>query len=133
MVKLFGSYDTAFGLTTGIAFIFQTGRPITELGNIPGYGNRERLLSPRGAYGRTDSITTVDLHSEYRIGIGKTSQQISVGMDVFNVFNAQSVVAVYESSEIGNRTYTPAPGHDFLKPIQYQYPRSFQFFLKYTF
>ena len=91
MVKLFGSYQLLSNLNTGVAFYFQTGRPITALINVVDYG--DFLLSPRGELGRTDSVTSVDIHADYAIPIFR-KQQISVGLDIFNVFNSQALTDV---------------------------------------
>jgi hypothetical protein len=133
-MKLFASYQWDMGLNTGLSFTFSGGRPITELGAIPRYGNNERLLTPRGALGRTDSIVTLDLHADYAIRISKGGQRISLGLDVFNLFNSQSVIAVVQNSEIQNpNSYTAFPGLDFLSPALYQEPRSIRFILRYSF
>jgi len=130
--KLFGSYRWDLGWSAGLAFNYASGRPITELGAIPLYQlGRERLLTSRGALGRTDDIATVDLRAEYdfRLGGGHT---IAVGVDVFNAFDAAAVTTVSESSEITNATLEPDPNADFLKPTSFQAARSIRFMVKYS-
>ena len=114
-----------------MAFNYASGRPITELGAIPYYGSEERLLSPRGALGRIDSITTLDLRAAYDLRLGG-SQTIVLGVDIFNVFDAQAVTSVVENSEIDNFTLEPEPNGDFLRPAAYQTPRSIRLVVKYS-
>lgn len=131
IVKVFGSYQWENRLNTGLGFNFSTGIPITELGAIPFYGNDERLLTARGALGRTDNIATLDLHADYPLNIGNGS--INFGVDVFNLFNSQNAVDLVQNSQKDNRTYNPRPNPDFLQPLRFQDPRQIRFLVKYTF
>ena len=108
MVKLFGSYQLLSNLNTGIAFYFQTGRPITPIIGVIDYG--EFLYAPRGDLGRTDSVTSVDIHADYAIPIFR-KQQISVGLDIFNVFNAQALTSIDQlaGESFYRRSYERAP------------------------
>lgn len=133
IVKVFSSYHWNNGLTTGLGMNFYTGTPITELGAIPFYGSQERLLSPRGGFGRTDNIFDLDLHADYMLNLGGGSQKLALGMDVFNIFNEQSMVTVVENSQKDNRTYNPRPNPDFLSPNLYEDARTVRFFVKYSF
>lgn len=132
MVKLFGSYQLLSNLNTGVAFYFQTGRPITRLVDVVDYGIF--LLSPRGDLGRTDSVTSVDVHADYAIPIFR-KQQVSVGMDIFNVFNVQAVTSVEElGGEVFADDLTNVVTYDyFLGPLDYQPSRTIRFVLRYSF
>jgi hypothetical protein len=133
-VKLFGSYRWASGWNAGLAFGYASGRPITELGAMPwsvAAYSRERVLSPRGAFGRTDSITTLDLRAVYDLRLG-ADQTLSLGVDIFNALNAQAAKTVAENSELGNSTIEPDENADFLRPTSYQAPRSIRFVVKYS-
>jgi hypothetical protein len=131
-VKLFASYDFELGLNTGLAFNYSSGRPLTELGAVPFYGSRERVITPRGSFGLGDDIVTLDVRAEYELRLGG-SRAISFGVDVFNVFDAQGATDVVPNSEIDNRTFEPDPNADFLKPAAYQNPRTTRFVIRYSF
>ncbi len=131
--RVFSSYAFDLGLTVGAGFTLNTGNPISNLGAIPFYGSRERVLEPRGSEGRTDTITTFDVHADYAWRIGGGEQQITFGIDAFNLFNTQNALYVVQNSEIDNRTYTPDPNPDFLFPSQFQDPRVVRFLVKYSF
>ena len=126
MVKLSGSYQVRSNLNTGVAFYFQTGRPITAIVNGD-YG--DFLFGPRGDLGRTDSVTSVDLHADYGIPVFR-EQQITVGLDIFNVFNLQSVTGVEQLA--GFYSYDDLmylePNDYFLGPLEYQPPARFASF-----
>ena len=85
IVKLFGSYQWNMGLTTGLGLNFNSGTPITQLGDIPYYGDHERVLTPRGSLGRTDKRFNLDVHADYGINLGGGAQRITFGLDVFNL------------------------------------------------
>jgi len=131
-VKLFASYQWETGMNAGLAFNYSSGRPLTELGAVPFYGSQERVVSPRGAFGRGDEIVTLDLRASYEIRLGG-SGTISIGVDVFNVLGAQAASEVVPNSEIDNRTFEPDDNADFLRPAEYQNPRSTRFVVKYSF
>ncbi|MCI0445828.1 hypothetical protein L0152_21765, partial [bacterium] len=133
MVKVFGSYQWKENLNTGIAFDFQTGRPITarNVFNTFLFYDFESPAMPRGALGRTDSITSVDVHADYSFTVLK-SQQLTFGIDIFNVFNSHGVLFV---DEVAN-TYSPydqIKNTGYLSPIENQPPRSFRLLLRYSF
>ena len=130
---MFGSYNMDNGLTLGAGLNFNTGTPITQLGAIPFYGSTERVLTPRGSEGRLDSVTTFDIHADYALKLGGGSHAVQLGLDIFNLFNSQSVIATTENSQIDNRTYTPDPNPDFLGPTLFQQPRAVRFLVKYEF
>jgi len=120
--KLFGSYQWAMGLNTGVGLNFNTGTPINNLGAIPIYGDSERVVEPRGSRGRTDNIMTFDVHADWGMDLGPG--RFAFGIDVFNLFNSQNIVEVRQDSEIDNFTLNPLPQPDFLRPLLFQDPRT---------
>jgi hypothetical protein len=130
--KVFGNYQFSNGLNTGMGFNVTSGIPITMLGSVPVYGEQERVLEPRGAHGRTDTIWTLDLHADYGFTLGG-SNKITVGGDVFNLFNKTTVTEVWNSSQFDNLTLNPDPDSDFLKPFTFQDPIQVRVFVRYSF
>lgn len=130
MVKLFSSYQWR-DLNYGVSFYFQTGRPISALtvGDLGSF-----LVSPRGSYGRTDAITSLDVHADYSIHILQ-NQQATIGFDVFNLFNSHGVTAVNEVKEEYDLLLQihPPRGEEFLAPAEQQPSRSYRFLLRYSF
>ncbi len=128
MVKLFSTYQWR-DLNTGVSFYFQTGRPISALteGDFGTF-----LVSPRGGYGRTDPITSLDVHADYSINVLR-NQQITIGFDVFNLFNSHGVTAVNEIREDHDYILETYPREDFLFPAEQQPSRSYRFLLRYSF
>jgi hypothetical protein len=133
IIRAYGSYNWAWGLTAGGGLNMTTGNPIGNLGAIPFYGSQERLLEPRGSRGRTDTLTTLDVHFDYGWKLGGGNNQLTFGLDVFNLFNSQSAVGVVPNSQVDNRTYTPDPNPDYLFPNQFLDPRQIRLFTKFSF
>jgi hypothetical protein len=132
-LKLFGWYRWQNGLNTGVGFNFQSGRPITGFSALF-FTEVASLLSPRGAFGRTDSVSSIDLHADYTVDLGRSHQRITFGLDVLNVFNSQAELAVKEVFErINTRLMEFVPSADFRKPTQFQEPRSVRFLLRFSF
>jgi hypothetical protein len=140
MVKLFNSYEVLNNLNAAVAFYFQTGRPITPLAAVQtsiGISDAVYLLYPRGAFGqRTDSITQVDVHTDYNIAVLR-NQQITFGLDIFNLFNSEGVLEVDEVREVSSvdelRDAKSDPNNTFLDPIRFQRSRTFRILLRYSF
>lgn len=133
MVKVFSSYQWKENLNTGIAFYFETGRPITGRNVFNAWTIYEfsSTAMQRGAAGRTDSITSVDVHADYSFNVLK-SQQLTFGIDIFNIFNSHGVLFVDEIAT----TYFPdfqQKNKEYLSPIENQPPRSFRLLLRYSF
>jgi hypothetical protein len=132
MVKIFGSYQLRSNLNTGIAFYFQTGRPITPVAYNDELG--DFLIAPRGTNGRTDSVTSVDIHADYTIPVVR-KQNVSLGLDVFNVFNSQAVTGF---EQLAGRFYlddlTYLEPYDYYQyPIEFQPARTIRVVLRYSF
>ena len=131
MVKVFSSYQLLSNLNTGVAFYFETGRPITPFArHVVG----AFYIAPRGSYGRTDSVTSVDFHADYSIPIfGK--QQVSLAMDIFNVFNSHAVTGVEQMAGtfIPNNLPYFQSHNQFLDSISFQPSREVRFLIRYSF
>jgi hypothetical protein len=126
-VKIFGSYQWEIGITAGIGLRFQSGRPISNFSAFTPYSYAS-LPTPRGSKGRTDSVSSIDIHADYNIHLGSSHDTITLGVDIFNLFNSQAAVEVQEISDIDG-----FPNADFLKPIQFQDPRSIRFLMRFSF
>jgi hypothetical protein len=95
-LKLLGTYLIPFGsntVTIGAQFNAQSGTPIDVLGYSPVYGRREAYILPRGAGGRTPTITQFDIHIAYRRQLSRIFG-FEASYDVFNLFNQQAATGV---------------------------------------
>jgi hypothetical protein len=147
-LKLFAARDWALGRTqrlgTGVALRAVSGAPTNYIGNPPFHGPREQYVLPRGSGKRLPASFGADLQLAYRVGVS-AGVNVSVVMDVFNVFNLQGVTAtdeVYTTSTVNgikggkpadlaslrDLSGAPAPMKiGFGEPIAYQEPRVFRF------
>jgi len=95
--KLYGSYTLDFGpqfsVTAGGAFRAESGVPVNFLGSHPLYGDSEATVLPRGSGGRTPFNTKVDLRGSMQYVV-KPPYTVKLSVDVLNVFNDQSTLAV---------------------------------------
>ncbi len=81
----------------------------------------------RGNLGRTPGITTVDLHADYPLPLGKS--QMRIMLDVFNVLDRQTVVSFDDNIELR----AGVTDSDFGQPIAYQAPRSWRLAARWEF
>ena len=130
--KMYGSYQFNFGLITGYNFSWMTGVPVSKLGAHPLYGTDERFIGNRGQWGRTPTLSRLDLHLEYPLHLGK--MDLAFMLDVFNVFNTQKATSVDETY-----TYSDDPATDedpdlrnpyWNTPTSFQSPRNFRLGVK---
>ncbi len=157
--KFTGYYAFPFGLTAGLNFTFQSGRPISLIGCPEdfvacafGY-SQEGFIVPKGTYGRMPSIYEGDFHLEYALRIGQVS--ITPMVDVFNFLNRQAETSrddLYNNqgeaalnapctapaSDTTNAGKTGffascAPNANYGKPIAWQAPRSVRFGARVSF
>jgi hypothetical protein len=163
-IKAYGSYQFVFtpnlGLTLGAAYNGHSGAPISALGGDLLYGGNVVFLIPRGTYGRLPWVHQLDLHATIDIGLGG-DMHLSVGVDMFNVFNWQTVTLVDQSWVFPDNTpvaaepnqtpaglkrsplINPSTGKAYPPPpplnanyghaIQYQAPLSTRLLAKFTF
>lgn len=105
--KLSGAYSFKVGATIGMTASVQSGLPILYLGGHPAYGGNEAFLLPRGVYPsdgqdlyieKTPWLLDIDMNARYALKFAN-KQQLSLGLQVSNLLNAQEAVRV-------NQTYT---------------------------
>ncbi len=97
ILKLFGakefSVDSHTSLSIGVSYIGRSGSPLNYLGAHYAYGPSEALILPRGSAGRLDWIHSIDSHLGLRYRLS-SDYALSVGADIFNLFNFQTATAV---------------------------------------
>jgi len=156
-IKLFGAKEFELGgrtnLTLGMAYLGRSGSPLNYLGSHYLYGPGEAFILPRGAAGRLPWIHSIDA----RVGLGYRmagGYVLSLGADVFNLFNFQAVTAEDQNytfatvkpiengsaadlanltDPAGNPIPASAKNPNFLRPTAYQPPRSVRFSARVSF
>lgn len=97
--KLYGAYAWNFGpsitLTTSAAYTGTAGNPVNALGKHVDYGNSQAFIIPRGQGGTTPWVNTIDMGANLAYVI-KAPYAVKFGVNVFNVFNAQTATAYDE-------------------------------------
>jgi len=136
-LKGWGSYQFNNGLRIGANLLWQSGRPISCFGYHPtdgfafAYGASSHFCGgqaiPRGSLGTTDNITQLDLSAQYELDIFDSS--VLLTLDLFNIADMDNVVRV---SEVGDQS-SSAADPDFLKPVQYQSPRTMRLSARFNF
>lgn len=138
--KLWGYYSLNDEWTFGGTASAGSGHPLNCTGVYPengpdpeaaGYGWESfycgGVAVPRGTSGRTESTRNVDLNVRYTpIWAGGN---LTLGVDVFNVFNFQRKLELDQEGESDERFASPS----YLLPVLYQTPRYFQFSARYDF
>ncbi len=111
-VKLQGTYIFPFGLSASGFYSYISGTPYTRELVVEGLpqGTFRVFAEPRGA-SRTDNANLMDLRLEQRFRFG-TSTYFGVILDVFNLFNASTVV-----------DYGRITGVDYGEPVAIRNPR----------
>ena len=94
-----------------------------------GGGNNGTTIVPRGSRGRTPWQRTLDLNVAYRPAFADS--KLVFKADVFNVFNADAVVAVSEFGE--DAAGNPLVTSTYKIPTRFQAPRSVRFSVQYDF
>jgi len=137
-------------ILAGGAVRARSGGPTNVLGSHYLYGPDEAFVLPRGAGERLPWNFRVDTNLGYRHEFSK-DLALSVTMDVFNVLNLQSVIAVDETYTVSD--VNPIPGGtqadlrnltdtegmpvvvnpNFGRPTAYQRPRTFRFGVRFEF
>jgi outer membrane receptor protein involved in Fe transport len=140
--KLYGSYVWPFRLTTGFYAQYLDGTPISQLGRHSIYGANERFVTPRGSFGRTPDVWSLDLHFQYPISIG--GNELKLIADVFNVTDEQEATTVDQTWTnaredaadplCGGADPTCAQGNDlFGTPTSFQSPQTIRLGAKFSF
>ncbi|WP_437283119.1 TonB-dependent receptor [Sorangium sp. So ce375] len=148
-------------LDLGLTYRSRSGAPIDYWGAHYLYGSDETFVLPRGAGGRLPWVHNIDGHIGYSVKLAKDSE-LTVSMDVFNIFNFQEIVQVeqrYTTAYVdpcvdgtredlspsnggptcvknhnsGEPLDAQAVNPNFGKPTQYQTPRQFRFGARVTF
>jgi hypothetical protein len=126
--KLFGAYKLTDEWQIGANLLVQSGTPKLAIGYYPGsdanlqaygaaYFYNNGVLVPRGSLGNTPLVKQLDLTVKYAPTWGR--RKLSLGLDVFNVFNSHTPTEVYQYAENGG-SGTPNP--QFGTPTHYQVP-----------
>lgn len=146
--KLYGSYLWPFKLTTGFNAQYLDGTPISQLGRHSIYGANERFVTPRGSFGRTADVWSLDLHLQYPVALG--GSELKLIADVFNVTDEQEATSVNQTWNSATENATPAqqacggPGTGegtacplgnplFGTPTEFQSPRTIRLGAKFSF
>jgi outer membrane receptor protein involved in Fe transport len=99
-VKLFGAKEfnitNALSASVGMSYRGNSGNPINYYGAHPIYLQDEAFVLQRGTGGRTPWVNIIDSNVGVNYRIGK-DQVVSFTLDVFNLFNFQTVTGVDES------------------------------------
>ncbi|MGJ7914923.1 hypothetical protein ACI48D_05510 [Massilia sp. LXY-6] len=138
-IKAFGFYDVTPELTVGANLLLSSGRPRSCFGADPesrgpnydsaahycfGATGEENVFSPRGSVGRLGWEKTMDLNLVYK---PKMVDGLSLRMDIYNVFNSQTIQKVneaYNSDLARVATYE--------MPTYFTAPRSMKFTAEYN-
>lgn len=162
--KVFGAKAFAIPggmmLDLGLTFRTRSGAPSNYNGSHPLYGGQEVYILPRGSGERLPWVHNLDGRIGYSLDLAKDSQ-LTISMDVFNLFNFQEITAIdenytnadvlpcvdqtVEDLETSDPSatclkYTDGSTFDFRdknpnfgNPTQYQAPRTFRFGARVTF
>jgi len=114
-VKFYGSYTLATGFAKGLdiggAFNYESGQALTGQGyEFAGYRNYEYYLTKRGSLGRGPSDYEADLHLGYPIQFG--ANRLNLLVDVFNVFNRQSITNLDNRMDLSSDASCAVFAHD---------------------
>jgi phage gp45-like len=82
-------------LNLGLSYNGRSGGPTSFLAAHPIYGGSEVHILPRGSGDRLPWTHSIDTHIQYDLKLSKESQ-LSVYMDIFNMFNFQETTAIDE-------------------------------------
>lgn len=133
-VKAFGFYDLTQDWTLGGNFLYESGRPRSCLGNNPDndpfdYGSAyhfcQGVPSKRGTAGQLPANMRVDTNVMHRPALWPG---LALKLDVFNLFNKQTVLAVDEISNNDDGTVAATYG----RVVGYSAPRSVRLTAEYS-
>ena len=135
-LKVYGTYTLDGGLSLGAGVWASSGRPLTpmaadpvlsRIGDIPEAPRGSGIVTEDGFRTRTPYELAVDLHGDYRLGVGRG--QLVVAVDVFNLLNRRDVLDYDQNTERAPRVLNP----DFGQRIAYQEPRRVRLGVRYEF
>lgn len=135
--KLYGSYVWPIRLTTGFYFQWLDGTPISQLGGHPIYGQDERFVTPRGSFGRTPDVWSLDVHVQYPLTFGNGTE-LQLIADIFNITDEAEATAVDQTWTFARLPETPTPpdpqtNPSFGEPLAYQQPRTIRLGARFSF
>ena len=87
------------------------------------------VLTPRGTQAQSNWVMNVDVMASYNVPVSRGDLTLKV--DVFNLFNMDSVTDIYEYGEQAGTVGNADP--DYLKPTNYQTPRRVRLSATYRF
>ncbi len=129
--KFSGSYRFDFGLSTGIAFIAQSGTPLTEyVGLIE--TNTLALFAPRGSAGRTPAIWDLSARLLYDLPVVAFSR-VRFIVDVFNIASQRRPVDVQQLEVLLDPVTGLQPVSNYGQPNRYQPPMSVRLGMEVSF
>ncbi|HZP49371.1 MAG TPA: TonB-dependent receptor [Vicinamibacterales bacterium] len=143
-IKIYGTYAFPMGLNVSIGAEFESGMPLTALASHPVYGNGGEIpLTPRGAgfqtqdgfLTRTPWTKPINLEASYNLKVAARNLQLIA--DVFNVFNAQTVLGYDYWSELPDAVPNPDFGRAGVSQViagqQFATPRQFRVGARFEF
>jgi hypothetical protein len=129
--KFSGSYRFDFGLSTGIAFIAQTGTPLSEyVGLITPY--TLALYAPRGSVGRTPATWDLNARLLYDLSVA-AFWRIRFILDVFNIASQRRPVDVQQLETLLDPVTGFHPVSNYGQPNRYQSPMSVRLGMEVSF
>ncbi len=127
MFKFSGSYHFAFGLSTGMSFVLQSGTPLNEFGGSSFMSSENTFLKPRGSAGRTPMLWDLNLRLAYNLAaLTGTSWRPRLILDILHVASQRKPTALnqvhfFTKDDNGNQI---DPNPFYLTPTHYQQPMS---------
>jgi hypothetical protein len=88
--KALGTYDLPWGTQVGVNFLIESGRPVSTVARMHTDGINFFPYG-RGNLGRTPTYSQTDLLIQQRIPLGSSKAQLSVGVNVINLFDQMAV------------------------------------------
>jgi len=159
-IKIYGAKDfpitKEFGIQVGLTYRTRSGEPLSVVGSHALYGAREVYIIPRGEGERLPWVHDVDTHLGFGFNLAKDSV-LTVGVDIFNLFNFQAVTGREEQytlqdvlpipegtkesiangelryAEDGSQCNQTDRNPNYDKPTKYQPPRTIRLGAKVTF
>ncbi len=124
-VKISTAFELPYGITTGIRYRYEDGRPFGRLINVTGLGQgvREVLAEKRGAY-KLESVHDLGVRLDKDFLLGER-MRLRLSVDIFNVFNRANGMTV--------RNNSTQAGEDFLQETQVPLPRRAMFGIRFEF
>lgn len=137
-LKARGIYTFTDAFSIGANGLVQTGRPRNCFGVHPTdefaalYGAASFYCGgnpvPRASLGTTDTFWNIDLNAQYKVSL-PDNHQLTFSLDLFNLFNNDTVTQVEEEGELAANS----PNPNFGLPRDYQAPRSVRLSARYQF